>query len=128
MGTFRQKKLAKALIDNAISNDPMNKGELLEKVGYAKNTAEAKPGEILEQKGVQEELKAYGFDEDSAKRVVKEVMSEKEEPNARLKAADMVFKVHGSYAPEKKDITSGGEKINLAESKLEQINEIALND
>ena len=101
MGTIRQQKLAQAIVKNIHAEEPLNKGELLESVGYAKSVAEAKPTEILEQKGVQEELIQLGFDPNTAKQVVSEILIGGENDNVKLKAADMIFKVHGTYAPEK---------------------------
>lgn len=102
MGTIRQKKLAKAIVENMASKKPKTAGQLLENVGYAENTATGIPSVIIESKGVQEELIELGFSEDRAKRVVAKIMNSEEiEPNTRLKAADMTFKIHGSYAPEK---------------------------
>lgn len=102
MPTIMQKNLAKEIIKNAKRKKPLNKGELLEKVGYSKNTLETKPTEVLEAQGVQEALEEYGFTEDNAKKVVSSILlNEKVEPNARIKAAQEVFKVRGSYAPEK---------------------------
>lgn len=103
MATQKQKKLAKELIKNSQLAKPKNAGQLLENVGYAKNTAEAIPGVILGQKGLIEELEKLGFNEDNAKRVVGDILN-KSEDNNRLKAADMVFKVHGSYAAEKHEV------------------------
>ncbi|MFA6585561.1 MAG: hypothetical protein WCS86_00140 [Candidatus Paceibacterota bacterium] len=100
MSTIKQKKLAKEIVNNMKRTKPINKGKLVEMVGYSKITAETKPGEIIHQKGVQEELKELGFDEDSAKKVVSEIMNNpKAEPGARLKATDQVFKVLGLYSP-----------------------------
>lgn len=101
MSTLRQKRLAKAIIENSMSDDPMNKGELLESVGYDPTTATARPGEVIAALGVQEELRKYGFDEESAKKVVIEVMNDKKDNAVRLRAAAEVFKVFGSYAAEK---------------------------
>lgn len=105
MGTQRQKKLAKVIVRNATLDKPLNSGQMLVKVGYSKNVAEAKPKDILGSEGVQEELKALGFTEDNAKKVVESIMlNEDVDASARLKATDQVFKVHGSYAPERKDV------------------------
>lgn len=102
MATIRQQKLARAIVDNFDAEEPLNLGELVESVGYSKTVAEAKPGEIIEQKGVQYELRRLGFDEDNAKRVVGEILNDDGvEPQHRLKAAEQVFKVTGAYAPEK---------------------------
>lgn len=102
MPTILQEKLADEIVKNAKSKKPKNKKELLVSAGYDETTAEATPERIIEQKGVQEALEVRGFTELNAKRVVEQILnSGKTEPNARLKAADMVFKVHGSYAPDK---------------------------
>lgn len=99
-GTQRQKKLAKALIENAQLDKPLNAGQLLVSVGYAKNTAEAKPTEIIEQEGVKVELALLGFDEQNAKNVVGAILNkETAQDKDRLKAADMVFDVFGTKAP-----------------------------
>jgi hypothetical protein len=74
---------------------------MLENVGYAHSVAIGKPKEILESEGVQEELISMGFNTDTAKQVVSEILLGGENDTVKLRAADMVFKVHGDYAPEK---------------------------
>lgn len=122
MATPRQKKLAKVIVENATLDKPLNGGAMLEKVGYSKTMAKAKTKDVLESVGVQEELRAMGFTEENAKTVVQDIMLDVEkDANARLKAADMVFKVHGSYAPDKTDITTQGEKITMGEDKIMEL-------
>lgn len=129
MSTQRQKKLAKAIVENLESKQPITAGELLENVGYSKNTAEAKPGEIMEQKGVQEELENLGFTEFNAKSVVASIMNnEGEKSTDRLKAAEMTFKVHGSFAPEKSINLNAIATYNLTEDQVKKINQIALDE
>lgn len=112
MATERQKKLAQVIVENATLDKPLNRVEMLEKVGYSTNTAEAKAADIIEADGVQQELEVLGFTEGNAKQVVRDILlDEEQQGQTRLKAADMVFKVHGTYAPEKKDLTTGGEKL-----------------
>jgi hypothetical protein len=102
MPTVLQQNLAKEIIQNTKRKKPKNKGELVEMGGYSKTVAEAKPQVIIDQKGVQEALDDFGFSENNAKKVVSSIMlNEKTDPNPRLKATDQVFKVHGSYAPDK---------------------------
>ncbi len=97
-GTVKQQKLAKALIENLQSDAPITAGQMLENVGYAKSVAEAKPTEIIESEGVKTELEILGFSEDKAKHVVASIMnSDEEESKDRLKAAEKVFKVFGSF-------------------------------
>ena len=101
MATLKQRKLAQAIVANALKPKPETAGALLEKVGYSVSTSEAKPGEIINSPGVQEELSILGFTEDNAKAVTAEIMLNKAAPEAaRLKAAEMTFKVHGSFQPE----------------------------
>lgn len=102
MSTVKQKRVAKLIIENAKLDIPMTGGQMLEKVGYAKSMTTAKVSDVLESNGVKEELNNLGFSEEGAKKVVESILyNEKVDPNARLKASDMVFKVHGSYAPDK---------------------------
>ncbi len=66
--------------------------------GYSETVAEAKPQAIIDQKGVQQALDDFGFNEDNAKQVVSEIMLDKRvKPDSRLRATDQVFKVHKSY-------------------------------
>lgn len=101
MATQRQKKLAKAIVENAAAKKPKNAGQLLESVGYAKNTAEAKPGEILEQAGVKEELANLGFTVEGADSVVKEILYKGKSEKTRLTAANLVYERLGAKAPDK---------------------------
>lgn len=114
-GTQKQKKLAKVIVENAILDKPLNASEMLANVGYKETVAKHKQKEIIESEGVQTELILLGFDEITAKEVVSTILTnEDNEPRDRLKAADMVFKVHGSYAAEKHL------NINLEVSKEER--------
>lgn len=101
MATARQRKLAQAIVKNSQLAKPLNKKELLVSSGYSVISAEASAGLIIEQKGVQEELSTLGFTEANAKAVTASILlGEKSEDRDKLKAADMVFKVHGTYVPE----------------------------
>lgn len=102
MATIMQEKLAENIVKNAKARKPKNKKELLVSAGYSEITAQANPGFILEQKGVKEALEQLGFHSDNAKRVVAEILNKKKaQDKDRLKAADMIFDVHGDKAPEK---------------------------
>lgn len=100
MATTKQKKVAKLIIENLELDKPLTSGQMLEKVGYSKGIAES-PSRVMQSEGVQEELKNYGFDSEIAKGVVAEILMAGENDSVKLKAADMIFKVHSTYAPEK---------------------------
>ena len=101
MATIRQKRLARKIPEIIAGNKDITAGELVRSAGYSADS-QRKPGEILNSKGVQEELANIGFTEEKAKEVVAVILGDtKEKADTRLRAADMVFKVHGTYAPEK---------------------------
>lgn len=101
MATTKQKKLAKEIVKNLSIDKPATAGQMLEKVGYATSVAEHKPAEILESKGVQEELAALGFSIEEADRTIAKLLkSEKEE--IQIKASQEIYKRLSGYAPEKK--------------------------
>lgn len=121
MATLKQKKLARNIVENAKRDKPLNKQELVASVGYSIPSAEHKATEILESKGVKEELEELGFNEGNAKRVVGKILdSDSEESKDRLKAAEMIFKVHGSFAPEK----SIQLNISLSEERKQELRDI----
>lgn len=102
MPTVRQKKLAKAVIENTQLDNPKPAGQVLKSVGYGTGL-QNQPKRVLESEGFKEALEDYGFSEENARKVVASILlDEKKDANARLKASDMVFKVHGSYAPDKR--------------------------
>lgn len=82
----------------------------------------------MQEAGVIEALATYGFTEENAKAVVTQIMADDDaDNNARLKAADMVFKVTGSYAPEKKELSGEIKTNSLTPEQVAKINEVALN-
>lgn len=120
MATVRQAALAREIIAN-LKRPPQhrkNKGELVESVGYTKAQAEKKPTEIIESKGVKNELISLGFNPDTAMEVVKEILIDpRNEPSDRLAAAREVFKVHGTYAAEKSvsmNVSASAEEVTKA--------------
>ena len=132
MGTVRQKKVAKLIVENATLDIPLNGAQIVEKSGYAE-IMKKNPKNVIDTEGVQEELAIIGFDEDSAKKVVSTILhGEETANNDKLKAADMIFKVTGGYAPEKRisanintTIVSDEKANKLAkkyEEKLKQLN------
>lgn len=101
MATTKQKKLARAIIENAVAEQPLNKQQLVESVGYSVLTADRASKDIIGSRGVRSELVLLGFNEDTAKDVVAEILIGGENDTVKLKAAEIVFKVHGTFAPEK---------------------------
>jgi hypothetical protein len=99
MATEKQKKLAKAIAKNMEKDKPNTAGELLESAGYSKATAEASPGRTIEQAGVKEELLKLGISLDEADSQVGVILRAGENAE-KLKAADLVYKRLGGYAPE----------------------------
>lgn len=101
MSTVRQRKLAKVIIENSTLDKPLNGGQMVEKVGYAKSLVDY-PKKVIDTEGVQEALEEYGFTIENAKMVVSEIMLNSDvDPSARLKATDQVFKVKDGYAATK---------------------------
>lgn len=101
MATLKQKRVARKIPKIIESNQDITGGELVSSVGYSDEMAK-KPGTILNSPGVQSELTKLGFTEEKAKEVVSQILSDESiKPEPRLKAAEMVFKVHGTFAPEK---------------------------
>ena len=132
-GTQRQKRVARKLVDNLTLDKPLTAGEMLENVGYSKHLVK-QPGRIIQSEGVQTELIALGFDPENAKKVVGEILDDETvEPQHRLKAAEQVFKVHGSYAPEKSasvniEVKQNREKLaKVATEVMEKLSHEELN-
>lgn len=59
MSTPRQTKLAKELVNNALSDKPDNVSNILDNVGYAPTTARKNQNEIIDAPGVQEAIAEY---------------------------------------------------------------------
>lgn len=93
----RQVKLADRIVQSIATKDSKSISALKKEVGYAEKTTSAEvPSET------KKELTKFGFTESAAKRVVAEILSSPDAKDAdRLAAADKVFKVFGTYAPEK---------------------------
>jgi len=100
MATEQQKKLALEIVKNSKRKKPLNKSSLLIKSGYSELSSRNNPGMIMEAEGVKSSLREMGFNTENAKQVVGEILNTGKDEH-RLKAADMVFKVEGTYAPEK---------------------------
>lgn len=98
--TEKQKKLAQNIADAVVVKRNITIRELLLNSGYAEGSFTS-GFDLIARQGVQKELLKLGFTEQAAKAVVAEILLVGNAEDARLKAADMIFKVHGTYAPEK---------------------------
>lgn len=98
----RQRRVAKLMVDALETGITYNThGELIKTAGYGTGL-QTQPQRVLESVGVINALSDLGFTEENAKNVVKSILeNDKAKHSDRLKAADMVFKVHGTYAAEK---------------------------
>lgn len=122
MPTLKQKKLAKAVVDSLSSKKTVTKESLLVSVGYSELTADRNANAVFTSSGVVEELKTYGFDVDSAKKVVGTILTNGENDTVKLKAADMIFKVGGTYAAEKHmNLNVNVEADSKLDSLIEQL-------
>lgn|ERR1035437_4993773 len=125
MATRKQKEIARLIVINSSLAKPLNYGEIVEKGRYTKSMV-IKPSVVIKSKGVQEELQKLGFNEYSAKKVVDEIMHDPNvDPGSRLKATDQVFKVVGSYAPEKKELSGSIKFGQLQELSNDELSKLA---
>jgi hypothetical protein len=101
--TPRQRRAARIMADIAMGKRPdiKNQGDIIVEAGYAA-TLKDTPKTLLNTRGVETALADNGFSPETAKNVVKMILESNDAAHKdRLKAADMVFKVHGTYAAEK---------------------------
>ena len=96
MSTTKQKKVARAIVENLNIDRPLNGGEIVENSGYGKSMR-LYPGRILESEGVIEELKELGFSVEAADQVVWELLHKGRKEETKLKAADTIYKRLGAY-------------------------------
>lgn len=121
MPTTRQKRVAKLIIENVSLDNPKTGGEIVESSGYGVSMKK-NPQVVLESDGVKEALDDYGFNENNAKQVVAEILLDRRvKPDTRINASKEVFKVHGTYAPEKKTSTTLNVEVKLENKELEEI-------
>lgn len=125
MATTKQKRIAKLVVENATLDKPLTGGQMLAKVSYSKGL-QKQPSRILESEGVKEALDELGFSEENAKKVVGNILlKETAKDTDRLKAAEQIFKVQGSYAPEKNvNVNIEIEADDIVKDIAHQLNEI----
>lgn len=123
MGTILQKRLAKAIVENAVAEKPLNKKQLLVNSGYSPLSASQSQTFIMDQKGLHEELDRLGFSVDAADLVVKTILKSSRKDENKLKAAQEIYKRLGAYAPEKKanlNVNVNSE-VSIPSDKAEEI-------
>ena len=103
MATERQKQA----IDNMVENGGIASKAMID-AGYSENTAKT-PSKLTESKAFREIFESAISDNDLAKRH-KQFLNESED-SIGIKALDLAYKLKGSYAADKTDITTGGDKI-----------------
>ena len=117
------REVAKDLVE---AKKPRNKKQLLVAAGYSEITASASPQVIFNQEGtkkaIEVALESQGFTEARAKQVVAEILDKKfAEDKDRLKAAELIFKVHGTFAAEK-SINMNVNSEDLRKAILDDLN------
>lgn len=125
-GTPKQRKLAEGIVENIAKDKPDTQRNIIRRAGYSESRAR-KPIELIESPGVQAELEILGFNERKAKEVVGEILGDvDEQAKDRLKAAEMVFKVHGSFVADKPQDKATGNTYNFIFNEKTQadVNEI----
>lgn len=92
----RQYKVAEALIENMRSAKPKPVGQLLETVGYSKNSAEM-PTRVTESKGVKKALAELGLTEELVTNALVEDIEKK--PQKRLGELNLAAEILGMKKP-----------------------------
>jgi len=100
--TPKQRETARLVIETAKGKTKFkSNAELVAQAGYGIGI-QTSPHRVLNSDGVKIALEDYGFHPDTAKNVVHSILTSKKAKDAdRLKASDMVFKVHGTYAEQR---------------------------
>lgn len=108
----RQAKAAELIVQNLAEGKNVPVYEVLKSVGYGTGL-QHNPQRVLNSEGFKSALEEMGFTQDNAQRVVAEILLDGEKgASDRLKAADMIFKFFGSYAPEKSQNVNVNIKAN----------------
>jgi hypothetical protein len=101
--TTNQKKVAKMIVEQSASGKKISGKQILAKAGYGKGMAKH-AGQVINSRGVKKQLKLLGFDVTSARKVGAAILNHGEEQN-KVAVMREIFKIYGSYAPEKQQIT-----------------------
>lgn len=95
MATIKQQKVARQIADNLSGKNKMTAHNMLENAGYGGGVAKS-PKRVVRSKGVREELKTLGFDEETAKKELSKILATGSNTE-KILAAREIFKVFGSY-------------------------------
>lgn len=119
--TTKQKNFAAKIADGASGVVAALAVYEIKSHGDNEASARAIASQNLTKPIVLEELEKLGFNEDNAKRVVAEILNDKdEEGTTRLNAADKVFKVMGTYAAEKSFNLTATASVEELKSVIQQ--------
>jgi len=118
----RQKRLARNIVDNVIRDKPLNAGELVVRSSYSEKAGRSHPSTYIKTKGVKKALENMGFSEFNAMRIIGEILTQPLDkmsltPENQIRAAQEVFKIRGSYAPEKLDVRKVVARITFNKPK-----------
>ena len=94
---------------------PPTNAAIVASAGYSLKTAAGTAGRQMGLPGVKESLEELGFHEDAAKEVVRQILHKGKVEKNRLTAADMIFKVQGTYAAQKTVNTNVNVEVPLEE-------------
>ena len=120
MATFKQKRAFKEVLNGSTITKAMKVA------GYADTTAST-TGKLTNTIGWNELMNEYLPDKLLAKKHLEGLEAtkggESEEPDyaVRHKYLDSAYKVKGNYAPEKKDITTGGDKLSTNKEQADML-------
>jgi len=76
--TPKQKRVAKLMIENAASEKPKNKAELLRQAGYSETYAASHTGRVMASPGVKKALAEYGFKVEQVNEVIERALNAKD--------------------------------------------------
>lgn len=118
--TLNQKKVAKLIVENLKNGKKISGKKILEEAGYGKGMGKH-AGQVINSKGVKEELKNLGFTVDNAKNVLGKLIDDPNtEANVKVNVAKEIFKVHGTYAAQKQEI-SVNKELDEALNRLSKL-------
>lgn len=133
--TFKQRAVAKELIENAKREKPLNRSQILEKVGYAKTLVRAAPSKVFNSEGVQAAMMEAGATPDMLAKTVREAMTAEQgqwfhgeymqhdapDHRVRLNAASLLADIVGA-----KKITIENHNVNVNLSSEDVVGDLGL--